>query len=166
MRLTLPNLIVLLIVIGTGAWWLLGDDDEAQVRAAHAELVGLLDKSADEEGISVRRIRALQTLFAANTTVSGAADGLAGSYAPDDIVRIVLAGHERYQRIDLSFTEPVVSFPSQDAATAGFTAVLTAYVNPSEAPELSETRAVTSRMQRVDDDWVFTGFVLAEEAGP
>ena len=163
MRLTLPNLVFVLIVVIAAFWWLLRDNSEAEVRAAHEELIRLIDKSEnDDGGISVLEVRALQLLFADPSEISGDPEGLSGSYSPEELVRIVLAIRESFETIELTNSEPVISFPADDDGTAEFTATLLA----SGAEDVTEQRVVTSRMRRVDGDWQFYRFDLVEGSGP
>lgn len=158
-----PALLAVLVVAGLAIWWLLGDDPEARVREAHADLAELLS-TPDEpvDGLPLARIRRLESLFAEQCLVTGDADLFAGSHRPQDLVQQVLAVHGALDRVDVSFGEIRILFPDEDTAIARFPAVLTATEVGGETR--TESREVESRMQRIDGDWLFAAFDLTDTA--
>lgn len=157
------RIVIPLVLLLTGAaWWLLYDDPETQVRNAHSELVSLLNKSGEESGsISILNTRLLLGLFANPVNVSGDVDELAGSYSPEEMVRTILSVQGLFQTIDLTVSELMIEFPSDDQAVVNFSAVLegTSLIDADEA--VIETREVVSRMLKVDGDWLYAAFRLS-----
>ena len=163
MQLSVRNLVVILVVVAGASWWLLRDNSEAEVRGAHQELIRILNKSGEgDEDISVLSARSLQGLFANSSEVSGDVEGLAGTYSPEQLLGLVVRVRSVFEVIDVSITEPVISFPGPDDATAEFSAVLSGQGKLAGFEALSEARTVTTRMRRTDGDWQFYEFVLVE----
>ena len=145
-------------LIALVAWWVLRDDDEDRVRAAHAELARLLSKTEDAStGATLLNARALDDLFAPAAEVTGDAGPLAGTYSPDDVLRTIVQVQTQFRRIDLTFGELAIEFPEADRATVRFSAELVA-----SRPDMtiSEARNVVSRMDNVDGQWLFSRFAL------
>lgn len=163
--LTMPAdrriLILVLVPIAGALWWLLQASPEERVRAAHQELAARISKTEDDSQTpTVRDVFAYQALFAGQVTLVGDAGDLGGSYTPEDIAGLIVRVRAIFERIELGFTDPVIEFPSEDTAVARFTAEALVSPAPPEITDGSETRAVTSRMQLVDGDWLFTHFEM------
>lgn len=157
-----PYLIGGLVIVIVAAWWLLGDDPERRVRAAHAELAESLRKpeGEPENGISVLGLRSLEALFAPTCSISGDADGLAGSYTAPELVGLIVRVRGAMATIELRFDEIAIEFPRPDLAVAGFSASLEGI--DIEGGRHAETRQVESRMQDFDGVWQFVSFTLSE----
>ena len=157
-----PGFIVILLIAALGAWWLLHDGAEARVREAHAELLQFLNKTGPEtdEGISIMQLRGLQDRFGPLCTVSGDSAPITGSYAPQEIVNLMVAVRTSFRTIDLRFGDIRIEFPSDATAVAHFPAELVA-VDPG-GERYAEMRAVESRMQEIDGVWKFVAFELTE----
>jgi len=154
-------LIVILALLCVAGWWLLRDDPEAEVRDAHQALVQLLSKAEGEAtGTTIVNARILQSMFANNCDVTGAAEMFAGSYTPEEMVSTTIRVQGMFLIVDLAFHEMVVEFPADDDAISRFTAVLV--VKSQVEGELAETRNVISRMRNVDGKWLFSEFRLAK----
>jgi hypothetical protein len=164
-RATMPidrRILILLLVLLAGAiWWLLGDNPEERVRAAHQELAERLSKSEDDgENPSIRDVLAYQSMFAERVTISGDADDLGGSYAPDDIAALIIRVRTLFDTIELMFSDPVIEFPTEETAVARFTATLTVSPTLPDVTDGTETRNVTSHLQLIEGDWLFSAFEM------
>lgn len=157
-----PYLIAGLLVLVLGVWWLLGGGPEARVRAAHADLAESVSKSEGEaeDGLSVLALRSLETLFAPTCSISGDADGLAGSYTAQELVGVIVRARSVMAVIELTFGEITIDFPQEDIAVARFSASLEGF--DLEGEQRSETRQVESRMRDIDGAWQFVSFTLTE----
>jgi hypothetical protein len=157
-----PYLIGGILVLGVGVWWLLGDDPEARVREAHAELAQYLYKSEEEsdDGLSVLALRSLETLFAATCSISGDADGLAASYTASELVGVIVRARGAMAAMELRFGEITIEFPQEETAVARFSASLEGM--DVEGERHSEARQVESRMRDFDGVWQFVSFTLTE----
>jgi len=154
-RLRWALVIVLLVLVG---WWLLHDSPEEQVRAAHQELRQLLGKTEDDTATpSIRDVLAVQKLFAPQVVVSGDAEDLADRYSSEDIASLIIQTRAILRTIELDFSEPEITFPTRDTAVATFAASLQASYAGSDMP-IDEKRDVTTQLQRLDGDWVFSAF--------
>ncbi|HUF72970.1 MAG TPA: hypothetical protein VMR74_08740 [Gammaproteobacteria bacterium] len=157
-----PYLIGVLLITIIGVWWLLGEDPEARVREAHADLVQFLSKSeGDSDGsLSVLQLRALEALFAGTCDVSGDAEGLAGSYSPQELVGLIIRVRSAMTSVELQLGEITIEFPQEDVAVARFSASLDGL--DSNGERRVQAREVESRMRDVDGAWQFVSFTLAE----
>jgi hypothetical protein len=161
--MNLRTAILVILVVSGGAWWFLYEDDEARVRNSHEQLVRLVSKvEGDPDTPSVFDIQALRGLFAENCEVSGDADVFVGSYSSETMVARIVQVKGLFASIQLSFDELVIEFPSEDDAVANFSAVLIGRSMVDGVEDVRETRAVTSRMRRVEGDWLFSAFRLRE----
>lgn len=150
------------IVLAAIAWWVFSADPQDEVRNAHSELAAFIDKtSEDGDTLSVLDIRALQSLFADACVVSGDADALAGTCAPEEIAALVMRARVAFATIDLSLGELQIGFPAEGEAVTEFTATLHAG-SASEAPgEFIESRLVRSTMHDIDGAWRFVSLHFA-----
>lgn len=158
-------LLAAVLVAVVAIWWLLGDDPEARVRQAHAELADLVSRTQDQSdaGLSVLQLRRLEAMFAASLSVSGDADNLVGNYSPQEIVALVVRAHSAFDRVELRFGEITVEFPEEALAVARFSASLDAVETAGDevsGDAVTETRAVESRMRDIDGEWQFVSFTL------
>ena len=155
--------ILILLFVAGAAWWFLQEDPEAQVRNAHETLTQLVSKAEDETGApSIFTVQALRGLFAESCEISGDADMLVGTYSSETMVARILQVQALFHSIDLTFNDLVIEFPSADDAIANFSAVLVGRSMIDGEEDVAETRAVTSRMQKVEGDWLFSEFRLTE----
>lgn len=154
--------VVFVLVAGVG-WWLLHSSPEDRVRTAHEQLAQVISKSEDDGATpSIRDVRALRSLFAAPVAISGDAEGLDETYSAEEMVSLIIQVRAAFRTIELTLGEPVIEFPGPDTAIARFTAVLNARHDSRDVEPMTESRSVTSRMQRLDGDWLFSRFELAE----
>ena len=161
--MNIRNAILVLLVASGAGWWFLHEDAEAQVRNAHEELVRLVSKAeGDSDAPSIFDIQALRGLFSESCEVSGDADVFVGNYSSETMVGRILQVQALFQSIDLSIQDLEVEFPAADAAIGTFSAVLVGRSMIDGEEDVAETRAVTSRMQRVEGDWRFSEFRLVE----
>jgi hypothetical protein len=161
MSILRPVLIVL--VVAAVAWWLLSDNDEARVRQAHEDLASLLSKPEDEGGAAaVLRARTLQGLLADSVAVTGDAGALAGSYTSEQAASTVAGVKGLFNRIDITFDEPSISFPADDEAVTEFTATMTGIAITEGQGTVQEMRRVVSTMKNFDGDWQFAAFRMTE----
>ena len=163
--LTMPAdrriLILLLVLIAGALWWLLSGSPEERVRAAHQELAERLSKTGDDSQTpTIRDVLAYQAMFAEQVTLVGEAGDLGGSYTPEDMAGLIVRVRAIFESIELSFTDPIIDFPAEDTAVTRFTAEAVISPTLQEITDGTETRAVTSRMQLVEGDWLFTHFEL------
>lgn len=149
------------LLIVAAAWWLLGNDSAAEVRAAHADLARVLSKSGEgDDGLSVLQLRSLESMFAEELVVAGDANGLSASYSPEEIVGLIVRVRSVFASVELELGELTVELPAPDRAVATFRAGLSG--RESDGELVREARSVVSRMRHVDGDWRFTEFVLSE----
>jgi hypothetical protein len=161
LSLSYRNLALVVLLVAGSLWWVLRDDAEGQIRAAHEQLAGLLNKTEDEGGAAaILNARALRRLFAEAAQVSGDAQGLAGVYSPEELAGTIVRLRGMFQTIDLTFSELSIAFPDSEDAIVEFTAVLNAAGQIEAVQDVSETRRVTTRMQEVDGTWLFAEFLL------
>ena len=157
------NVIVIVILLATAAWWFLHEDPEAEVRAAHMELTRLLSKKEGEATSAMLvNARMLQNMFADTCEVTGDAEMLVGSYTPEEMVSTIIQVQGMFLSIDLTFHELVVEFPAADDAIVNFTAVLVGRSILEGEEEASETREVVSRLRNVEGKWLFAEFALTK----
>lgn len=157
------NLALILFVAVLLGWWIMRDNPEADVRRAHAELAGILGKTREEgDGTALLETRALQALVAEACEISGDAGRLTGIYSPEELASTALRTQALFHSIELTFGELSISFPDEDRAVVHFSAVLQAAGKTENPGTLDETRAVVSRMQRIDGRWRFAGFDLTD----
>lgn len=161
--LSLRNLAVILIVFAAVTWWILREDPETEVRNAHAELVQLISKTDEETGPALLlRSRALADVFGAPVEISGTAEGLSGVYSPEELGGMIVRMRMLFGAIDLTFSELDVEFPVADVALVEFSAVLVGQPQSAAVEEVVERRNVTSIMEFIDGDWLFTEFELTD----
>lgn len=158
-------LIALILAAGLG-WLVFFESDEARIRGAHEELRRLLTKSGDESNAALLLdARALQALFAPVCEVVGDADGLVGSYNPQEMVSTVVRVQGAFETIDLTFGELMLEFPADDIARVGFRAELTGQTTVPGEGAVAEARDVVSELTRVDGEWLFSAFRFREVDG-
>ena len=139
------------------------EDPEAEVRNAHQELTRLLSKTEGEPGgTMILNARILQSMFADTCEFAGDAEMLAGSYTPEEMVSTIIQVRGIFLSIDLTFHELEIEFPAADDAIVHFTAVLVGRSSVEGEEEAAETRAVVSRMRKVEGTWLFSEFKLAK----
>jgi hypothetical protein len=159
----LRSLGIVVALLLVAAWLILRSDPETLVRDAHAQLADLISKSGDESaGTTILNARALQNLFAARVEISGDADGLTGSHSPEDLAATIIRLRSVFQSIELTFGELAIAFVSDTQAVVEFSAALAASSQAQQVESVSEARQVTSRLQEVDGEWLFSDFQLAE----
>lgn len=157
-RWTVPIIVLPLIVAG---WWFLQADPEAEIVSAHQTLARLISKGEDDGGgPSILETRALQNLFGDTCVVTGDAVTLAGSYAPEEMVRTILGLRARLSSVTLTFNELTVEFPASNEAVATFVAMVEGRSLRESEEHIVERRDVVSRMRQVDGDWRFFEFHL------
>ena len=159
------NVIAVLILLSAAAWWFLYEDPEAEVHSAHQELMRLLSKTQGKASSSmIVTARVLQSIFADSCEVTGDAEMIAGRYTPEEMVGTIFQVQGMFLSIDLTFRELVTAFPAADDAFTNFTAVLVgrSLMEGEGEVEVGETRAVVSRMRKVEGAWLFTEFNLAK----
>jgi hypothetical protein len=93
--------------------------------------------------------------------ISGNTGGLNGSYSPEETAALIIRVRTIFRAIELTFSEPLIEFPSPDDAIARFAAELRASPGYDELADGVETREVTSRLRQIDGDWVFAAFEFA-----
>lgn len=161
--MSIRNAILVLLLVSGAAWWFLQEDAEAEVRHAHEELVRLVSKAeGDSDTPSVFDVQALRGLFAETAEISGDADVLVGSYSTDAMVGRIVQVKGIFHSIDLTIHDLVIEFPSADDAIASFSAVLVGRSMIDGEEEVDEARSVTSRLRKVEGDWVFSEFLLTD----
>ena len=152
----------LIAVIGV-AWWLFIDNDEDKIRAAHETLIELLQKTGDEgDAPTLLDALALQGLFAETCVVSGDADAVVGSYTGQQLASTVLQVKALFERVEITTTEFIIEMIGEGAAEIEFSATLdgTSVIEGEE--HVLEARTVFSRMDKIDGEWLFSGFRLIE----
>ena len=157
------NEIVIFVLLAGAAWWFLHENPEAEVRNAHQELAQLLSKAEGAAGSAmIINARILQNMFVDSCDVIGDAEMLVGRYTPEEMASTIIRVQGIFLSIDLTFHELAIEFPAADDAIAKFTAVLVGQVQMEGEEEVGETRAVISRMRKVEDTWLFAEFRLAQ----
>lgn len=158
----LRSLAIVVVLLLVALWLINRSDAESLVREAHGELAELIGKSGLQSGpAAALNARALENLFAASIEISGAAEGLAAVYAPEDLAATMMRLRALFERIELSFGELTITFVSDTEAQVEFSAVLIAAARAEQAEPVSEARRVTSRLTEVDGEWLFTEIRLA-----
>ena len=133
------------------------------MRHAHEDLIRLVNKAEGEpDAPSIFDVQALRGLFAESCEISGDADMLVGRYSSETMVGRILQVQGLFHSIDLTFHDLVIEFPAADDAIASFSAVLVGRSMIEGEEDVAETRAVISRMRRVEGDWLFFEFRLTE----
>ena len=159
------NVIVIVILFAAAVWWFVHEDPEAEVRDAHQELTRLLSKTEGEASSSmILNARVLQSMFADTCEVTGDAEMLVGRYTSEEMASTIFQVQAMFHSIDLTFHELEIEFPAADDAIVNFTAVLIgkSLMEGEGLVEAGETRAVISRMRKVEGKWLFAGFKLAK----
>ena len=153
----------LLIVLG--AVWLLHDDPEARVRAAHETLRELITKEQGESPAGMLAgMRSLRRLFAEEIVVAGDAGTLAARYTDQELAATVQRIRELFASVELGIDDLEVEFPRPGEAVGRFSATLSARPagGSSAGGERLEVRRVTSRLIESDGRWRFTAFELED----
>ena len=157
-------IVIIIVLLAVVAWWFLHEDPEAEVRDAHQELSRLLSKTEGDASTTttIFNARALQGMFANSCEVTGDAEMFAGRYTPEEMVSLIIQVQGVFLNVELTFHELEIEFPAADDAIANFTAVLVGKSVIEGEEEAAETRAVVSRMHKVEGDWLFAEFKLAK----
>ena len=154
--------VILLVTLAGVAWWLFPENATSEVRDAHRDLARMMSNSEDEtSNATLLNAFALQAKFANTCTVRGAADMFVGSYTPEEMAGTILRVRGLFRSVDLAFRELKIDFPEADEATVSFTARVTVQYRTEGIADASEVRGVVSRMEKVEGDWRFVGFILA-----
>jgi hypothetical protein len=159
----LGSWLLIVVPVTILAWWLFNEDPEQEVRGAHAALVRLVGKSADDANSrAILNARAFQSLFVDACEISGEAGRFVDTYSPAELFRTVAAMQSRFDSVQLTFGELAIEFPTSDEAAVSFVATVEGQAVDLEAGSVVETRNVVSRMANVDGDWLFTGFQFTD----
>ena len=159
----LGSLLLIVVPVTILAWWLFNENPEREVRDAHASLVRLVSKSADDANSrALLNARAFQSLFADTCEVSGDAGRFVDTYSPEEMFRTVAALQARFDSVALVFGELTIAFPASDEASVSFIATVEGRTLNRDSDNVVQSRAVVSRMSRIDGDWLFTGFQFAD----
>jgi hypothetical protein len=155
--LPLRFLVAALLLLAVSGWWLLREDPEAAVRAAHEDLARIIIRSeADPDGIAVLDLRRLQGIFAPECRVAGDAGMFVGSHSPQELVAMMVAVRGSLRSVSLTVGELAIGFPDQATAVTRFSAEL--YADDRTGRPVTELRQVETRMQEIDGVWQFAAF--------
>jgi hypothetical protein len=164
MQLSFRNLAFVLVLLFGLLWWMLGGDPEAEIRAAHTQLREQIVKTDDETAPALLlKARALADLFADPIEVSGSAEGMAGIYSPEELGNLIVRLRTVFDTIELTFSELVIEFPSDENAIVRFSAALNGRTRIAGDQGRLERRSVTTRLRLTGGDWLFTEIELAGE---
>jgi hypothetical protein len=149
--------VLLLALVAAGAWWLSRDRDEDQVRK-RIELLRAVVTKAGAESIAGTALgnQRLQGLLAERVTLTLESAPFQGTYS-----RAALASQITRARTSLehlSFTIRDLSVTVEESERAIATCTLLVKARGRSQQTYTEAREIVVELERIDGDWLFTGF--------
>lgn len=150
-----------ILVAALFLWQHFRTSDEQRIRRRFDDLAGYVSKGAGEGNIQTTlKGQGLGMLFADSCTLAIAAQSLAGTYTPEEIVSHAVRARAQFDVVDLDFHDITVRFPSDREAQVTCTVRFSARRRTGE--RVGEVRELKCRLKKRQDTWLFSRFEVVE----
>ncbi len=135
--------------------------DEAKIKKKFHHLAEKAHKNGSEHDlIAAKKAHQIEQLFFGTVRIQIPSYSVDKTVPRSEISPQVLYARARYQNISLKFHDFQFTFPSEEKAVVGLTGIFKAVAASGEA--FNEIYEVACTLEKIDNDWLFTGIKEVE----
>lgn len=146
----------LLVAVAVIAFFLFFQRDEAKIKKKFKTLAQRIDKPADE-GDLVAAVAAnrIEKMFGKSIRIEIPSYSVDKTFPRNEISPHALYARAQYTEIKIKFYDFQIQFPKEDSAKVELTAVFKAATRSGEP--VDEIHEMECTLEKIDDEWLFTG---------
>lgn len=146
-------LIPILALGGVSLWYLLRDNDEAQIRKTLNELCDIASKRENEKNaMAMLKLNSTDKIFAPECRIDFRHEMFSGTYTPAELTSLLARSRGVLKSCEVKIRDLAITVELPDKASAVFTGLLDATMN--DGSRVNEVRELFCTFRKVEERWL------------